>query len=600
MSLDSPYSDVLLTNYVPSAEEVPGIKAVIQREETRARTFDRELLEIDQAIAELQARRMEVAVRRALSQHVAECHASLLTPVRALPLDILSRIFQTMAPTATTTTSKLALAKVWRQHPIVTMSHVCRQWRELAISMRTLWTTISLCDMWDASPFLIRQRSANGRNPTFKGGVDRFTDMVTAFVSRADGCPTTLFVAASDPEYDDIANFAEVVQPLVDALRLGRWENIEFTLQIHNPSSPLLRLLNVPLHSKDTLQCARLQLCSTRQSLPLSDAISGSIDIEHAIHLTSLDIDISGNNLGKLRVKWESLTTLGLGPFERRQTSSDLYSFTVSHAFEVLRRCPNLIHCRLRIYPVNRTILPQTDWPSPTPVTLPHLRTLNIIGRPPPRSFASSVTLPALRVLSVINDVALQTGPDGQRHPYDEANSIVCELFRIYGGQLTDVSFDYGSLTQSALISCLESLQSVTSMTTTIAYGSAEASVQWGRSAVLDGGTLDRLTPRFDDSGLSLLRPCLCPSLTRIACAMGPLEDNYQDWVDFVAARRMKPPIPGVAWLERARVAFAHDGDANPVKEMRQELLRRGCDLIGVNFSNLLDGVHAANNSGSR
>lgn len=237
MAPSSPYADILQTNYVPSSEEFPRIKAIIEREEQTIRTLDGELEEIDQAIAELQARKASVVDAKARAKQSAEQHALFLTPFRTVPLDVLSQIFLTMVPSVTTTASKLALAKVWRQHPIVKISHVCRLWRTLSIDMRVLWTTVAICDTWDTQSLSVIQRE--NTEVAVACSVDRTADMVSAFVSRAAGCPMTLFVAACGTELGNKPLFKAAMSSLVDALRGGRWENIEFSFQIETRLSPL-------------------------------------------------------------------------------------------------------------------------------------------------------------------------------------------------------------------------------------------------------------------------------------------------------------------------------------------------------------------------
>lgn len=169
--------------------------------------------------------------------------------------------------------------------------------------------------------------------------------------------------------------------------------------------------------------------------------------------------------------------------------------------------------------------------------------------------------------------------------PREASGGVLFAILQNHGSQLTDVTFDYGSLSQPALTQCIEALQNVTLLTLMIAPNLVLDEQDWIGSTVLDGDLLRRMTPRFDVSSEKLLEPCLCPKMTKLVCFLGPFDRNYENWVDFVAARRTPRTSRDVAWLEKLRVEFSQIAKTIPVKKMRKELLRRGIDRTDIKFT---------------
>ncbi|TEB21028.1 hypothetical protein FA13DRAFT_1834776 [Coprinellus micaceus] len=123
MSLDSPFSDKLRKNYIAQPGEEAGIRTVIEDQRTVIRELDVELEDIDQAITALTSRKTLMIDRRDTHQQFIDDHRSLLFGVLHLPEDILSKIFMESVPPH----------GQWpRIHPIIQITHVCRQWRDSA------------------------------------------------------------------------------------------------------------------------------------------------------------------------------------------------------------------------------------------------------------------------------------------------------------------------------------------------------------------------------------------------------------------------------------------------------------------------------------
>ncbi|TEB18619.1 hypothetical protein FA13DRAFT_562257 [Coprinellus micaceus] len=132
VSFDSLYSDKLRKNHIARPEEEAGIRTVIEHRRTVIRNckLDVELKDIDRAIKALMHRRKAALRRRGAHQKFVGDHESLLSGILHLPEDILSKIFPDLVPSA---------GKWPRTHPIVKISHVCRQWRNSTLSNPRLW-----------------------------------------------------------------------------------------------------------------------------------------------------------------------------------------------------------------------------------------------------------------------------------------------------------------------------------------------------------------------------------------------------------------------------------------------------------------------------
>ncbi|TEB19012.1 hypothetical protein FA13DRAFT_1581998, partial [Coprinellus micaceus] len=99
------------------------------------RELDSKLAAIDKAIAHLEAQRMEAIQRRNDHQTFSDGHCALLSSVLRLSPDILSSIFTDLVPFY----EEWAMQAGIPPHPIVQISHVCRQFRAIALSTPMLW-----------------------------------------------------------------------------------------------------------------------------------------------------------------------------------------------------------------------------------------------------------------------------------------------------------------------------------------------------------------------------------------------------------------------------------------------------------------------------
>ncbi|TEB24633.1 hypothetical protein FA13DRAFT_1738995 [Coprinellus micaceus] len=394
MSLDSPFTRYLDTNYIPHPDEVQIIKGLINDHETalhyllRGKSSRRDGTRSFFHMASV-ANGGE-AIRS--HQDFIRLHSALISPARAVPLDESRR--------------STALKKETPRHPIVTITHVCHEWRELAVGIPSLWRHIHI----DLSP----RPSYNGYHigsmwpiNSSHRSMDLTTERVTIFLSRAAPLPIVLSCAGADAHSLEDLNFHREVTPLINILRTAQWEDVSLSIDIKTSTSPLVHLLPIPATSVATIRSVKAR------------ELKGVWGLQHVFpagspplqNLQVLDLDCSGEQLLNTGPHCERLTHLSIGP--ARKNSGDVHSASllVAHeALNILQGFPNLQECELRFSATYNYL----SW------------------------------------------------PDLHSHASDKAEALIIQE---YGSQLTEVTLGYGHLTQSALTSCLEHLKNVTSLT---------------------------------------------------------------------------------------------------------------------------------------
>ncbi|TEB32058.1 hypothetical protein FA13DRAFT_1628632, partial [Coprinellus micaceus] len=128
MDADSPFFEHRHTNYVPTPPEIEQLKEIIAQREVVVNEIDAKLDDLDRL-------RKELETTKSFNTDYISWHRDLTTIARRLPADILSVVFMTFLSLFPPHSSP---------HPAVTISHVCRAWRSLALEMPLLWTQISI------------------------------------------------------------------------------------------------------------------------------------------------------------------------------------------------------------------------------------------------------------------------------------------------------------------------------------------------------------------------------------------------------------------------------------------------------------------------
>ncbi|KAF7348269.1 hypothetical protein MSAN_01780500 [Mycena sanguinolenta] len=252
MSLsDSPFTNRLNTNYVPSDSEILEIRAVLVDPTEEIARIDAQIAEMELALAQLKE-------KRGLLQQPINAHRALISPMRFIPQDFLLEIFLACLPT--------------RHNPLIDyneapllLGRICRQWRSVAYSAPVLWSLIHIPAVkYFATPPKIRSR---------------LEKIVEAWLERSAGCPLSVsvhdFANHSSPLLPQLAGISRRLRSLTLA---GDADLMSPLLRLGPEDLPLLKTIRVKTMTGQTpstniLHVPTLEdvaLCSTTLRDPLS------------------------------------------------------------------------------------------------------------------------------------------------------------------------------------------------------------------------------------------------------------------------------------------------------------------------------------------
>ena len=128
---ESPFASMLGTNHIPLEDEISAIQKHLVTLVAATTTFDKGIGKLQKELKTLQEARDALC-------HAIELHKALISPLRRYP-DILQEIFHHCLPTAHDATMN-----PW-DAPLL-LTHICRDWRNLALSTPSFWSTILICN----------------------------------------------------------------------------------------------------------------------------------------------------------------------------------------------------------------------------------------------------------------------------------------------------------------------------------------------------------------------------------------------------------------------------------------------------------------------
>ncbi|KAL0568336.1 hypothetical protein V5O48_013647 [Marasmius crinis-equi] len=173
-----------------------------------------EMKSYEDEIQKLKATVMALETRRDWLKRSMMRYRSLLSPIRILPLEILSMIFGHFCEDNP--------LDAYLVPPVVTLSLVCAQWRALVLSTPGLWSSLSIdFENWDMLANDI--------------GLERMTRL---FLERSKKSPLTLVLRLPDPKGCEFRS-AATLGALVNSA--DRWHDITLLAPWNiSPSSPIL------------------------------------------------------------------------------------------------------------------------------------------------------------------------------------------------------------------------------------------------------------------------------------------------------------------------------------------------------------------------
>ena len=284
------------------------------------------LLDVDSDLSRLEGeiRRAQAVLDALQRKHqvlsdARKQHTLLLSPVRRLPVELLSEIFV------------LSLPGDWKERihdfrrAVMLPASICKHWRNVALSTPKLWNSIS---------FRLKARAAQAD-----------VDLAQTWVARSGRLLLSIrFFGLHDHD----PNLADL-HPVIDVIvaHAHRWGYADFEL-----TNPLLNQIHSAKYRLPHLHTLLIGHSHVTDNRPPIDVF------EVAPQLNNLTI--SHIVLGNLTLSWTRLTTIHMSS-----------GFTFDECHEVLGLAPNLVECILQL------IRSQSD-SSRAMICHIHLRTFHI------------------------------------------------------------------------------------------------------------------------------------------------------------------------------------------------------------------------------
>ncbi|KAJ3523724.1 hypothetical protein NMY22_g11311 [Coprinellus aureogranulatus] len=581
MALNPALLEGLHTNYVPLPYEADLLRSLIDVEKREVATIEGEMEDLHQRIAFLDSR------KATHMQKINEFQA-LLSPVRALPTDILGEIFLACLNVYLEEDPAARMGK----HPAGILSQVCKLWRELALGMPKIWSVI---DVWlPKHPLrILRKRYRipfdclpekeqcvwNQRYEDWDRTVRALGEMAQRYSTLSGSEALTVAFSAKDaPQLLPLTGMLGGIESVVDAIMsfLHRVENLTLKLGFEYHLSSLNPFLRCDPQSLQKLRSARLDI-KLRDNLGGDDSNDDLFDLRGPL-LTNLELKSRWFYVQKMQsgIDWAALTELSLCALGR----SDIVTPPIEEAMGILRRCPQLVQCELELEHDNPHTLPDLVQPEFHPINLPHLRRLTIHGYGVHFTMANTLHLPSLEDLAIID-----LGRDPYNGEHGRLPDGLVPWADRYGPQLKHVEFEYAHLPgDSKFLHVLERLEGVVSLKLNgvvdyklvgLDHGaSIETMVRWTYPTRLTNAALRNLIPVRPTTKTT---QTMCPRLRRLECTTGDLDFNELGFVELVASRRRGTEGEGcdISELEEVILTF----NSPKTLDFEDELRKRGVDV---------------------
>ncbi|KAJ6508592.1 hypothetical protein C8R45DRAFT_1208234 [Mycena sanguinolenta] len=333
MSLStSPFTNRLNTNYVPSPSEILEIRSLLVDPIEEIACIDAQIAEMELALTQLRE-------KRALLREPIDTHKALISPMRLIPQDILLEIFFACLPSEHN-------AIIDPTEAPLLLGRVSRHWRSVAYSTPMLWSSIYIpsLDYLDTPPHIFR----------------RFEEIIQAWLERSATCSLSVSLfdcinrVTPDFEKHSLAPQILAVSERLRHLALsGDAELLRSILELGPGNLPLLKTF-------------RMKLNQTPSSTNIFE-LPTLEDVALAMPTDPLSLPL----------RWSKLTIIRL--------ECDVYwtdhgpegGLGIDGALDVLRRCPNLEWCELKVTKHSEHSGLASNTP---PIVLPQLHTLVLSG----------------------------------------------------------------------------------------------------------------------------------------------------------------------------------------------------------------------------
>ncbi|KAF7356312.1 hypothetical protein MVEN_00963500 [Mycena venus] len=423
------------TNYVPTARERRTLEDYCQRSMEK--------------IARVSKIIQGSSILRAALQERVDPYLALLSPVRAMPPEILQEIFVACLPT------RYCAIMHPSDSPLL-LGRVCSAWRTIALSTPELWSSVHVVVL----------PSPESAAPC---------ELLRTWLQRSGNWPLSISVF----------------------IPLGRGfeENLRTFMDIILPYSPRWKSLRLLQRNWPELLCKL-----TSEDVPLLEVLQiahASFD-SHAIRFLAIPPNLRDLSLkcsqGDAHIpprRWDRITSLCL------ESGKNFFNLDAGQVLELIEQCANLRSCRLG-FPVQATGGPSLSTSAAHQITLLHLSSLSltadIITTSPFNmvNFLAALVLPSLRALDLSGVCIVYSGVPVVSDVLFALDELVCRSS--CDVQSLRVQFVEGD--PEALVRCLRRCPGLTSLDL----------VQPG---IFDDGEPSDLTPALRELGDSTLCPRL-------------------------------------------------------------------------------------------
>ncbi|KAJ7062329.1 hypothetical protein C8F01DRAFT_1137178 [Mycena amicta] len=316
----SAFSSKLGTNYCPTDDEIHEINNLLLEPSHEIQHLDRKIAEIQKSLDDV------VRQRTRLTEYV-DAHKALLSPIRRVPLDILSEIFISCLPTERNCVMSAGEA------PIL-LGHICSYWREIALSTPLLWASLHFVD----------PSSNSASTNAWRQKAQQRLDAAIIWLGRSGQCPLSISVhgpgddspgAPTPPPGDQLEEgptflFLQALLPFA-----SQWTHLQFTM----PQGNLM--LFKSLGARDVPLLRSFSFNDDTMGLDTRfDWSEGSlIEWLRGSQLEQFHLKTFGFSPRHIPLRWDDLTDLD-------------FDGTHSNAPEilvVLGRCARLISCGITV-----------------------------------------------------------------------------------------------------------------------------------------------------------------------------------------------------------------------------------------------------------
>ncbi|KAJ7364950.1 hypothetical protein DFH08DRAFT_681615, partial [Mycena albidolilacea] len=305
----SPFADRLNTNYIPSNTLIVEMRALLVDPTDELRTRPRD------GNRSPPAQRTAHIARHRSTWTPVEAHKALMSPMRRIPQEVLSCL-------PTEHNAVIDAAEV----PLL-LGRICRHWRSVAYTTSVLWTSIHIpCLNYIRAP------------PNMISGLE---GVVEAWLERSATCPLSVSFFDSHNQFElDFENHPFIFQLLPISRRLGHLTLVGHVKHLR----PFLRLgpESLPLLKRLWIQPSLNHLFEGDEYHPRSN---NALQLA-ALEGVTLRISSAADPLS-LPLSWSQLTRLRLECSAIWTGNSYEGGLDVGGALNVLRRCPNLVRCKL-------------------------------------------------------------------------------------------------------------------------------------------------------------------------------------------------------------------------------------------------------------